>query len=256
VSSIIKLDAGKTTASRIPLRVFAHRRSPRCPLAVPVRVTVLRAGTAYSIPGRSVDLGEGGIAVVLAGEVRAADSVGVEFLLPDLGLGLQAKAVVRHHAPLRCGFEFRSLTRHQQAVIREWVRQRMQANSDQKSSAPGHERDDEMDVSFSQDRSARRSIARRLRLAGTVCLTAAMVVALGKRMEGTGKTSSPVRQSGQLRFSSADSGFSGCSPGNGPSRAANPVGAHTSVRAPFQSGENFTSRPSGPCGRRAELWRC
>jgi hypothetical protein len=175
VSSIIKLDAGKTTASRIPLRVFAHRRSPRCPLAVPVRVTVLRAGTAYSIPGRSVDLGEGGIAVVLAGEVRAADSVGVEFLLPDLGLGLQAKAVVRHHAPLRCGFEFRSLTRHQQAVIREWVRQRMQANSDQKSSAPGHERDDEMDVSFSQDRSARRSIARRLRLAGTV--TGALILA-------------------------------------------------------------------------------
>jgi hypothetical protein len=90
-------------------------------------VTVLRSGSAYSIPGRSVDLCEGGIAVVLGGEVRPTDLAGVEFLLPDLGLGLQTKAIVRHHSPLRCGFEFLELTRHQQAVIREWARQRLQA---------------------------------------------------------------------------------------------------------------------------------
>jgi hypothetical protein len=90
----------------------------------------MRSGAAYSIPGRSVDLGEGGIAVVLAGEVRVADAVGVEFLLPELGLGLQTKAVVRHHSPLRCGFEFKELTRHQQAVIREWARQRLQTRAE------------------------------------------------------------------------------------------------------------------------------
>jgi len=89
-------------------------------------MTVLRSGAAYSIPGRSVDLGEGGIAVVLAGEVRVSDVVGVEFLLPDLGLGLQTKAVVRHYSPMRCGVEFKELTRHQQAVIREWARQKLQ----------------------------------------------------------------------------------------------------------------------------------
>lgn len=115
-----------STPGRAPLRAVANRRAPRCPLAVPVRVTVLRSGAAYSIPGRSLDLGEGGISAVLAGEVHLADSVGVEFLLPDLGLGLHAKAVVRHYAPLRCGFEFQGLTRHQQAVIREWARQRLQ----------------------------------------------------------------------------------------------------------------------------------
>ncbi len=115
-----------STPGRAPLRAVANRRAPRCPLAVPVRVTVLRSGAAYSIPGRSLDLGEGGISAVLAGEVHPMDSVGVEFLLPDLGLGLHAKAVVRHYAPLRCGFEFQGLTRHQQAVIREWARQRLQ----------------------------------------------------------------------------------------------------------------------------------
>jgi hypothetical protein len=119
-----------STPGRAALRAFARRRAPRCALAVPVRVTVMRSGAAFSIPGRSVDLGEGGIAAVVAGEVRVADPVGVEFLLPDLGLGLQTKAVVRYHSPLRCGFEFQDLTRHQQAVIREWARQRLQTRPD------------------------------------------------------------------------------------------------------------------------------
>lgn len=118
-----------STAGRAPLRAFAPRRSPRCPLAVPVRVTVVRSGATYSIPGRSLNLGEGGISVVLAGEVNPADAVGLEFLLPDLGLGLQAKAVVRHQSPMRCGFEFQGLTKHQQAVIREWSRQVLHAKS-------------------------------------------------------------------------------------------------------------------------------
>ncbi len=112
-----------STAGRAPLRAFAHRRAPRCPLAVPVRVTTMRAGTAYSVSGRSVDLGEGGIAVTLPAEIRFSDPVAVEFLLPDLGLGLQAKAVVRYHASSHWGLEFRELTKHQQAVIREWTRQ-------------------------------------------------------------------------------------------------------------------------------------
>lgn len=111
-----------SSPSRAPLRAIVGRRAPRCPLAVPVRITVLHPGNAYSIPGRSLDLAEGGIAVVPAGELHTGDPVGVEFLLPDLGLGLQAKAVVRHYGPLRCGFEFQQLTRHQQALIREWTR--------------------------------------------------------------------------------------------------------------------------------------
>lgn len=64
---------------------------------------------------------------MLAGEVDAADLVGIEFLLPEMGLGLQAKAIVRHHSTLGCGFEFQGLTRHQQAVIREWSRQTLQS---------------------------------------------------------------------------------------------------------------------------------
>jgi TonB family protein len=97
------------------------RRVPRCPLAVPVRVTVVRSGIPNAIPGRSVDLSEGGIAAVLAGEVIAGDPVGVEFLLPDMGLGLHAKAIVRHQEQLRCGLEFQSLSVEQRAMIRRWT---------------------------------------------------------------------------------------------------------------------------------------
>ena len=95
----------------------------------------MRAGAAYSVPGRALNLGEGGIAISLAEDVRVSDSVAVEFLLPDLGLGLQARAVVRYRDASQSGLEFRSLTRHQQAVIREWTRQQ-QSQPDQNPDRP------------------------------------------------------------------------------------------------------------------------
>lgn len=112
-----------------------ERRVPRCPLAVPVKVTVQRSGMAHGIPGRSLDLGEGGIAAVLAGEVHTGDPVGVEFLLPELGLGLRTKAVVRHHANLRCGLEFTELSLEQQAMIRRWTRRILESQPRQKAAS-------------------------------------------------------------------------------------------------------------------------
>jgi TonB family protein len=73
-----------------------------------------------------LDLGEGGIAAILAGAVNPGDSVGVEFLLPEMGLGLQAKAVVRHHTDLKCGLEFFGLSLEQQAMIRRWTRRTLE----------------------------------------------------------------------------------------------------------------------------------
>jgi len=119
-----------TTPARAPVPLGSnHRRVPRCPLAVPVRVTLRHASTAQAFPGRSLDLGEGGIAAVLAGELHQGDSVGVEFLLPELGLGFHAKAIVRHHAALRSGLEFMGLSLEQQAMIRRWIRRTLEAQS-------------------------------------------------------------------------------------------------------------------------------
>jgi Gram-negative bacterial TonB protein C-terminal/PilZ domain len=97
------------------------RRNLRFPLGIPVDVTVLRSGVPDSIPGRSLDVGEGGLALILAGELHLGDPVGIEFRLPNLSSAVQAKAVVRHQAQLRCGLEFLGLSDEQQAMIRYWA---------------------------------------------------------------------------------------------------------------------------------------
>jgi len=105
----------------IPRRVSRHA------IAIPVDVTVLCSGVPNNIPGRSLDLGEGGMLAVIAAEFRPGDSVGLEFRLPDVSAPLRAKAVVRHQAQLRCGLEFLGLSQDQQASIRYWARRRTQS---------------------------------------------------------------------------------------------------------------------------------
>ena len=98
-----------------------RRRIPRYPVAVPVDITVLRAGAPANIPGRSLDIGEGGVAAVLAAELQPGEWVAVEFQLPNAAQALQTKAVVRHHNQLRCGFEFLGLSVDQRSMIRHWA---------------------------------------------------------------------------------------------------------------------------------------
>jgi TonB family protein len=98
-----------------------RRRIPRYSVAIPVDITVLRSGAPASIPGRSLDLGEGGVAAVLAAELQLGEWVAVEFRLPNAGQSLQTKAVVRHHNHLRCGFEFLGLSGDQRSMIRRWA---------------------------------------------------------------------------------------------------------------------------------------
>ncbi len=98
-----------------------RRRIPRYPVAIPVDITVLRAGAPASIPGRSLDIGEGGVAAVLAAELQPGEWVAVELQLPNAARALQTKAVVRHQSQLRCGFEFLELSGDQKSMIRSWA---------------------------------------------------------------------------------------------------------------------------------------
>lgn len=97
-----------------------RRRLPRHAIAIPVDLTVLRSGIPASIPGRSLDIGEGGLCAILAGELRPGETVGVEFRLPQVNVPIRAKAAVRHQARLRCGIEFLGLSQEQQSIIRFW----------------------------------------------------------------------------------------------------------------------------------------
>jgi TonB family protein len=97
-----------------------RRKKVRYAIALPVDITVLRSGVPDAIPGRTVDFGEGGMAAILAGELRTGDTVGIELKLLGTPEPLLAKAVVRHHHELRCGMEFQQLSLDQREIIRDW----------------------------------------------------------------------------------------------------------------------------------------
>jgi len=98
----------------------SRRRGLRYRVQAPLDVTVLRSGIPDTVPGRSVNLGEGGVAAVLAGELLPGEAVGVEIQLLASD-PLRTRALVRHHDKLRSGMEFVGLSPEQQAQIRVWA---------------------------------------------------------------------------------------------------------------------------------------
>lgn len=104
--------------SRVPVIL---RSFPRYKLAVPLDIIVLRSGVADRIPGRSIDLGAGGVGVMAAGEFHPGEIVGVEFQPVEIGPPLRAHAVVRYQLTLGCGLQFLRLSPEQQEVVQYWL---------------------------------------------------------------------------------------------------------------------------------------
>lgn len=100
---------------------LSRRRGLRYRVQAPLDVTVLRSGIPDTLPGRSVNLGEGGLSAILAGELLPGEAVGVEIRLPLAADPLRTRALVRHHDELRAGMEFVGLSAEQQAAIRDWA---------------------------------------------------------------------------------------------------------------------------------------
>jgi TonB family protein len=101
----------------------SRRRVPRFEVGAPLDVTVLRSGIPDTMPGRSVNVCERGIAAMLAGELVPGESVGIEVRLPLLADSLRTRAMVRYQDRLRCGLEFVGLSAEQRAVIRDWAKE-------------------------------------------------------------------------------------------------------------------------------------
>ncbi len=106
--------------------------APRYLIAIPVDVTVLRSGIPDSVPGRSLNLGGGGIGAAIAAELFPGESVGVEFHLPYVGLPLQIRALVRHQERFHYGLQFLGLTAEQQAMLGYWSRRTAEAHPETK----------------------------------------------------------------------------------------------------------------------------
>ena len=99
----------------------SRRRLPRYRVQAPLDVTVLRSGIPDTVPGRSVNLCERGIAAMLAGELSPGEAVGVEIRLSAAAATLRTRALVRHQHELHCGMEFVGLSVAQQMAIRQWA---------------------------------------------------------------------------------------------------------------------------------------
>ncbi len=110
--------------SAVPLPVFDETRqrvSTRHPISVPVDLIALRSGVPENLPGRCTDLNEAGVGAVVAGELAAGQQVAVELRLPNVGVPVRARALVRYQSRLRCGLEFVGLSVEQREMIRYWV---------------------------------------------------------------------------------------------------------------------------------------
>ena len=98
------------------------RKVPRYKLTVPLRLTVLRSGVPDDIPGRTLEIGEGGVGVAVASQLLLGESVRVEFLLPQMTTPVRATAVVRYQREGNFGLQFLRLPVEQQSIIRYWTR--------------------------------------------------------------------------------------------------------------------------------------
>jgi TonB family protein len=99
-----------------PRRVFF-----RHPINVPLDLIALRSGVPENLPGRCTDISESGVGAVVAGELATGQQVAVELRLPNVGVPVKVRALVRYQSRLRCGFVFVGLTVEQREMIRYWV---------------------------------------------------------------------------------------------------------------------------------------
>ena len=102
--------------------IASKRSVPRYELTVPLALTVLRSGMPDNIPGRTTEIGEGGMGVIPASQLLVGESVRLEFLIPHMSSPVRATAVVRYQTGQRFGLQFLRLPVEQQSMVRYWTR--------------------------------------------------------------------------------------------------------------------------------------
>jgi TonB family protein len=109
--------------SAAPSRVLEtpQRGFSRHHINVPLDLIVLRSGVPENLPGRCIDVSESGLGAVIAGELSTGQQVAIELRLPNLGLPVRARALIRYQSLLRYGLEFVGLSMEQREMIRYWV---------------------------------------------------------------------------------------------------------------------------------------
>lgn len=131
-----------SAATSLALEKTQRRSFSRYPVHVALDVIALRSGVPENLPGRCTDLSEGGLGGMVAGELKPLQQVAIEFRLPNVGVPVRARAVVRYQGTLRCGFEFVGMPVELREMIRYWVyRLASQQTEFEKSNAGSHKID-------------------------------------------------------------------------------------------------------------------
>ncbi len=110
-----------SAAAALAIEKTQRRNSTRHSISVPLDVIALRSGVPENLPGRCTDLSEGGVGGMVAGELTVGQHVAVELRLPNVGVPVRARALVRYQGDLRSGFEFVGLPVEQREMIRYWA---------------------------------------------------------------------------------------------------------------------------------------
>jgi TonB family protein len=110
-----------SAATAPALEKTRQRNFPRHPISVSVDLIALRFGVPENLPGRCTDISEVGVGAVVAGEMAAGQQVAVELRLPNVGVPMRARALVRYQSRFRCGLEFVGLSAEQRSMIRYWA---------------------------------------------------------------------------------------------------------------------------------------
>lgn len=110
-----------SAAPSMAFEATSRRVFPRHTINVPLDVIALRSGVPENLPGRCTDISEAGVGAVVAGEMAVGQQVAVELRLPNVGVPVRARALVRYQSRLRCGLEFIGLSVDQREMIRYWV---------------------------------------------------------------------------------------------------------------------------------------
>ncbi len=108
-------------AAAFALRPPSRRRQPRYQTAVPVEITVLRSGVPRSFPGRTVEVGIGGLSLVVAADLFAGEPVGVVLELPGSSEPIRTRGRVCYQDRLRGGIQFVLPSRVQGDSIHQWA---------------------------------------------------------------------------------------------------------------------------------------
>jgi hypothetical protein len=96
------------------------RKHPRFRADFRVTVTFLAASQYQTTEGLSRDLSQGGIGLLLAGELKCGEVVGLVFRLPGEE-AWDVRAVVRHRHGYHYGFEFLGLGSERLAILKAYL---------------------------------------------------------------------------------------------------------------------------------------